>query len=97
VPLRVLGPRVLLRPIHQERSSLIALTDREPPTVGEVVGLGTNRCAACDATLPADLALGDVVLIPAIAGQEITVNGEAFWIVPSSAVLSFWKSEDVNA
>ena len=92
--LRVVGPRVLLKPIQQaQRSELIHLTDTEPPTVGEVVGVGSAVCSDCGARHQPEFKVGDVVMIPATAGTEITVDGEALWVVPITAVLSYWKPE----
>lgn len=91
MPLRVVGPRVLLKPIQQESKSEIVLTDRVPPTVGEVIGIGTARCEDCERQHAPDFQIGDVVLIPAAAGQEIKLDGDPVWVVPISAVLCFWK------
>jgi co-chaperonin GroES (HSP10) len=92
MPLRVVGPRVLLKPVEQApRSSLITITDPIAPTVGEVVGIGTTRCSDCNAQQVPDFQIGDVVLIPASAGQEIKIDGDPVWVVPIASVLGFWK------
>lgn len=92
--LRVVGANVLMRPIDQAHGTdLIHLTDRARPTIGQVLSIGTARCADCAAVIAAPFAVGDVVMIPATAGQEITVNGTAYWVVPIDAVLSYWSAE----
>lgn len=80
--LRMLGSRVLLKPITAApRSEIIALTDKAWTFAAEVVSLGRPRCASCAQPLTVDLAVGDRVYVPASKGHEITMNGETFWVL----------------
>lgn len=94
--LQVMGGRVLVQPIEKQISSAsgIELTDREPPTYGRIVGIGTkHRCPECEGVLPIDLRLGAIVGFGATAGQDVTMNGDTYTILRVEDVQFEWTPE----
>lgn len=80
--LRMLGQRVLLKPVDPpQRSALIELTDKAWTFAAEVVSIGTPRCSHCDEPIAIDLEVGDRVYVPASKGHEITMHGETYWVL----------------
>lgn len=94
--LQVMGGRVLVKPIEKAVTSAsgVELTDREPPTYGRIVGIGTkHRCRACDGGIPIELRIGAVVGFSAFAGQDLVMNGETFTILRLDDVQFEWTPE----
>ena len=95
--LRVIGPRVLLKPIEATpRSSLVALTDKAWSFAAEVIGIGTQYCQECGSGRLTGLEVGDVVYIPATAGQEVTMHGEIYWIVRLDEIGGVFVAPEVS-
>jgi len=96
--LRMLGSRVLLKPIDPApRSDLIALTDKSWTFAAEVVNLGRPRCASCGHPLTVDIQVGDRVYVPASKGHEITMNGETFWVLDFEDIGGLFVDEVTHA
>lgn len=80
--LRMLGSRVLLKPLDPpQRSEVITLTDKTWTFAAEVVSIGRPRCAHCERPIAVDLEVGDRVYVPATKGHEITMHGDTFWVL----------------
>lgn len=96
--LHVMGGRVLVQPIDKAITSAsgIELTDREPPTYGRVVGIGTkHRCPECRTDIPIEIRMGAIVGFPATAGQDVLMNGETFTILRLEDVQFEWTGAAV--
>ena len=94
--LQVMGGRVLVKPIEKAITSAsgIELTDREPPTYGRVVGIGTkHRCPECESSIPVDIRIGVIVGFPWNAGQDVTMDGETYTILRLDDVQFEWTPE----
>jgi chaperonin GroES len=97
--LRVMGGRILVQPIEKPITSAsgIELTDREPPTYGRIVGIGTkHRCPECATGIPIELRLGAIVGFSAFAGQDVTMNGETYTILRLDDVQFEWTPESAQ-
>lgn len=82
---------VLVRPIPPAtpKAGNIELADYydEPETTGEVVALAERfTCPECGAGRESDVAVGDVVLFPASAGQELEWQGVRYLLIPEIAI-----------
>ncbi len=94
--LRVMGGRVLVQPIVKPTVSAsgIELTDREPPTYGRIVGIGTmHRCPECHTGIAIELRLGAIVGFSATAGQDVAMNGDTLTILRLEDVQFEWAPE----
>lgn len=86
---------LLVKPIQHQpaksESGLIQLADvyHEPETSGEIVAMAERFiCPDCGAGRASELSVGDVVVFPPSAGDELDWQGERYLIVPESAVLA---------
>src|SRR5580765_1241241 len=93
--LRPLGARALIDPIETQRSTVIALTDRDIPVVGRIRELGVVTCPHCGAQTDPDVTVGAMVLVPLTSGEEITGDGKRCWIVPIEDLLAEVEKEPV--
>jgi co-chaperonin GroES (HSP10) len=94
--LKVMGGRVLVKPIEKVTASAsgIVLTDKEPPTFGRVVAIGSkHRCSECATPIPIELRIGVIVGFSATAGQDVTMNGETYTILRLDDVQFEWTPE----
>jgi len=97
--LRVMGGRVLVKPIEKpiESASGITLTDKEPPTYGRIVAVGTkHRCPDCNGGIPIELREGVIVGFSAFAGQDVTMNDETYTILRLEDVQFEWTPESAQ-
>lgn len=83
---------VLIRPIASKRpqAGSIVLADyyQEPDTTGQIVKLGDPLgCVDCG-TPQRDVALGDVVLFPPSAGEELEWQGERYLLLRESEIIA---------
>lgn len=85
---------VLVRPIAvqpaKSASGLIQLADvyYAPETTGEVIALPEHTpCPECGTGRPSDFAVGEVIVFPPSAGDEIEWQGERYLLVPEASVL----------
>lgn len=96
--LRMLGSRVLLKPLDPvQRSAIIELTDKAWTFAAEVISLGQPRCRDCDQPLTVDLEVGDRVYVPASKGHEITMNGETYWVLDYQDISGLFVEEPAHA
>ena len=93
--LRPVGNKVLVRPLETKSDSIIELVHDTPPVAGEVVAVGKPRCRECDGDVPAQIEVGQVVLFPATAGMEVTMDGDAFYIVRLEDIEASWQHPTV--
>lgn len=94
--LQVMGGRVLVKPIDKAivSPSGIELTDREPPTYGRVVGIGTkHRCPECRSDIPIEIRVGAIVGFPATAGQDVSMNEDTYTILRLEDVQFEWTPD----
>lgn len=91
-----MGGRVLVKPIEKEIASEsgVVLTDKNPPTYGRVVGIGTkHRCPECRSEIPIEIRLGAIVGFPVTAGQDVQMNDETYTILRLEDVQFEWTPE----
>lgn len=91
--LKVIGPRVLIKPVETKASTIIETTDREVPTLGLVVGVGSSACGECGGNLLRAFKEGMYVTVPPTAGQHVTVDDADYWIVMASDVIAEWTDQ----
>lgn len=81
-----LGARVLLEPVEQETTTasgiILPETAKEKPQQGIVQAVGTED------EMMTNLAVGDRVLFPKYAGNEIQLNGTSYIIMDESDILA---------
>lgn len=97
--LRVMGGRLLVKPIEKPIASAsgITLTDKEPPTYGRIVGIGTkHRCPECHGGIPVEFRMGAIVGFSAMAGQDVTMNDETYTILRFEDVQFEWTPESAQ-
>lgn len=97
--LQVMGGRVLVKPTEKPITSAsgIELTDKQPPTYGRVVAVGTkHRCPECEAGIPIEIRVGVIVGFPYYAGQDVTMNGETYTILRLDDVQFEWTPESTQ-
>ncbi len=76
--LRLLGNRVLVKPIREPESTTIVLVEYAKPAdrVGEVVQTATTAFAE-----------GDIVIFPPEAGEELVLDGEDYVVLYEQDVI----------
>jgi chaperonin GroES len=89
---RPLHDRVIIERIEEteQRVGGIIIPDsaREKPQQGKVIAAGTGRIEKeGGATTPLDVKAGDTILFGKYAGQEITIDGNAYLIMREEEVL----------
>jgi len=81
-----LGARVLLEPVEQETTTasgiILPETAKEKPQQGIVQAVGTED------EMMTNLAVGDRVLFPKYAGNEIQLDGTSYIIMDESDILA---------
>ncbi len=96
--IRAIGARAIIRPIETAPpSTLIQVTDYEPPAVGEVLSVGLARCDGCGEGMRPRFGPGDIVLVAPYGGQEVTVDGVLLWSVRLELVLGHWRPDPAPA
>jgi co-chaperonin GroES (HSP10) len=115
VPLRVIGPRVLVQPLEhqgighddltfnfggvtfkptQQTSAGILIAGRSTSlSVGTVIDVGTDRCPDCEQKHDFGVKVGDVVLTSRLSGQEISQDGQQYWVIAIADILSVYEPE----
>jgi co-chaperonin GroES (HSP10) len=90
VPIRPIGPRVLVRPVYPEPDpSAIVLANPDDPTTADVLAVGEPRCKVCGERQTLSVAPGmRVTLRPEAMFHEVTVGGETLWLVPIDDVVA---------
>ena len=88
VQLQVFGPRLLVQMAKQTEtqtpSGVIAVASHDPGVIGTVMHCGEDV---------ADVQVGDVVLFPPNAGQEMTFDGETFLVIEEEEVIAVWDAQ----
>ena len=86
---------VVLRPIETEEETFgnIIIPDlgKEKPEVGEVVCASPTYNYHSDTEIPSKLNQGDLVLIPKLGSQRITVGAEEYFITKETDILAILK------
>ena len=81
-----LGARVLIQPMEKETTTasgiILPETAKEKPQQGIVQAVGTED------EMMTDLAVGDKVLFPKYAGNEIQMNGTEYIIMDEGDILA---------
>ena len=86
--LRVIGPRVHVRPIWPQELPTIAEANPDPPTLGEVIAVGQARCRTCDEPIAHELRPGMLVRWqPGTVVDAFEFNDEQVWILRIRDVL----------
>ena len=91
--LQPLEDRIVVRASEPEEMTVSGLvipdTAKEKPQQGEVLAVGPGRRAEnTGEVIPMDLKTGDTVVYSKYGGTEITIDGEALWILTSRDVLA---------
>ena len=86
---------VVLRPIETEEETFgnIIIPDlgKEKPEVGEVCCASPTYNYHSDTEIPSKLKEGDLVLIPKLGSQRITVGAEEYFITKETDILAILK------
>ena len=84
-----LGSRVLIQPVEQETTTASGIvlpeTAKEKPQQGIIKAVGTEE------EMVTDLAVGDKILFPKYAGNEIQIDGVQYIIMDEGDVLARLK------
>lgn len=87
-----LGNRVLVRRLAAEEKLKggIILPDvaKKKQEKAEVMALGTGKRDKNDQLIPIPLKKGDIILMEKYSGQEVTIDGETYVIVPANDVIA---------
>lgn len=89
LPIRVLGERVLVKPMEAETTSggiHLPESAQERPQKGEVVGVGAGNTADDDDATPIEVEVGDVVIFAKHSGTELTIDGEDYLVLDADRI-----------
>jgi chaperonin GroES len=87
IPLKLLGERVLVRPLQPEtvtESGIVVVQDRVPETMGEIIAIGE----VIPPLPPDSVRVGDVVVFSWQAGQEVLMDGERLIMLDQDDLLA---------
>ncbi len=88
-----LGDRVLvsLPPREEKTQSGIIIpetAEREKPEQGKVIAVGSGRVTDSGETVPVSVKVGDTVVFSKYGYDEITVDGETYYILREENILA---------
>lgn len=87
-----LGDRVIVKPVEREEVSAggIVLPDsaQEKPQEGEVVAVGPGRTGDDGNRIAVDAQVGDIVVYPRFAGNELKDEGQDYLVLRESEILA---------
>jgi chaperonin GroES len=90
LPIRVLGERVLVKPMEAETTSggiHLPQSAQERPQRGEVVAVGAGKAADDDdEATPIEVEVGDVVIFAKHSGTELTIDGEDYLVLDADRI-----------
>ena len=100
--MRPLGDRVLIRPVARPSvtDSGLHLPEQsvwEPDQMGHVVALGSGRvCCAkhCIASVAHEVAVGDLVVLSPVSGQEVRLDDERLIVMQEADILAVIEPEE---
>jgi chaperonin GroES len=101
--LKPLTNNLLIRPEkapEQTDSGLHLVQHWAPENMGEIVAIadqGDTLCPSCDCrvVVPMTVKVGDTVIFPLEAGQELTVDGERFLLMKEADLLAVVEPHEV--
>lgn len=83
---------IILKPVEttEELVGNIIIPDlgKERPETGEVVGISSTYNYHSDSLVPSNLKIGDIVLIPKLGTQKISIEGEDYYITKETEILA---------
>lgn len=83
---------IILKPVEttEELVGNIIIPDlgKERPETGEVIEVSTTYNYHSDSNLPSKLQIGDIVLIPKLGTQKISIGGEDYYITKETEILA---------
>ena len=97
VNIQPLGMNVLVTPREEEDTTPGGLIippsagESSFPAMGTVIKLGTGDTDENGKEIPFRVKVGDVVFYKKYAPEEISVDGESYYIVPQSEILAIVK------
>ena len=95
--LRPLHDRIMVRRLEEGeqhiRGIIIPDTAKEKPQQGTVIAAGTGKAKDGGTRVPLDVKAGDRILFGKYAGQEITLDGEAYLIMKEDDVLAIIEGQ----
>jgi chaperonin GroES len=91
-----LGDRVLVKPLEKETktASGIIIPDtvsKEKPDQGKVIAIGAGKINDAGTLIPLSVKKGDTVIFSKYSPDEVTVAGEAYYIISESSILAVIK------
>jgi chaperonin GroES len=101
--LQPLTNNILIRPEkapEQTESGLHLVEHWAPENSGEIVSIAaqaSTRCPSCDCpvTHPLSVKVGDTVIFPQEAGQELRIDGERFLLMKETDLLAVVEPHEV--
>jgi len=83
---------IILKPVEttEELVGNIIIPDlgKERPETGEVIEVSTTYNFHSDVEIPSKLKVGDIVLIPKMGTQKISLGGEDYYITKETEILA---------
>jgi chaperonin GroES len=83
---------IILKPVEttEELVGNIIIPDlgKERPETGEVIEVSTTYNFHSDVEIPSKLKVGDIVLIPKMGTQKISLSGEDYYITKETEILA---------
>lgn len=90
--LKPLRNRVLIkRDTPEERTAggiVIPEVCKDPPTTGTVLAVGPGRVTRYGVRLPMSVEEGDRVMFPRWSGNNVTVRGKTYLLVPEDDIIA---------
>jgi len=92
-----LGDRVLVRPLEEETGTLPSgiiipeTVSKEKPEQGVVIAVGEGKTTDDGKVIPPKVKKGDTVIFSKYSPDEITVDGEEYYIISESSILAIIK------
>ena len=90
--IRPLNGYIVLKPVEtsEEMVGNIILPDmgKERPETGEVIAVSETYNYHSDIEIPSKLKVGDIVLIPKMGTQKLSLGGEDYYITKETEILA---------
>ena len=90
--LKPLGDRIVVKVVNHEEKTrggiVLPDTDKEKPTEGEVIAVGTGKVLENGQKLPLEVKVGDRIIFSKYAGTEVKLDGDEYVIFSERDVLA---------
>lgn len=80
---------------HSAGGIIIPEVCKDPPMTGTVLAIGPGKVSPRGARLPMQVQVGDHVLFPRYAGNNVMIQDEKFFLIPESEILLSYSPDEL--